>query len=66
MVSIRAMRYDEVGQVLTVDFRNWGGTTRYFDVPPREWAALQAVFAKANYLQNVIAPKHRSEELVAA
>ena len=66
MVSIRAMRYDEVSQVLTVDFRDWGGTTRYFDVPPIEWAQLQAVFAKAAYLQNVIAQKHRSEALLAA
>jgi hypothetical protein len=66
MVSIRAMRYDEVSQVLTVDFRNWGGTKRYFDVPPSEWAQLQTVFAKAAYLQNVIAHKHRSEALMAA
>lgn len=66
MVSIRAMRYDEVSQVLTVDFRNWGGTKRYFDVPPSEWAQLQAVFAKAAYLQNEIAQRHRSEALLAA
>ena len=63
--SIRTMRYDEVGQVLTVDFANWGGTTRFFDVAPSEWAQLPAVFAKAAFLQEVIAQRHRSVALAA-
>ena len=65
MSSIRTMRYDEVGHVLTVDFTNWGGTTRFFDVPPSEWAELNAVFAKSAFLQNVIAQRHRSVALAA-
>ncbi|SEB91950.1 KTSC domain-containing protein [Terriglobus roseus] len=64
--SIRTMRYDEVGQVLTVDFRDWAGTTRYFEVAPAEWAKLNAVFQKAAYLQQVLQPRHRSEQMQAA
>lgn len=63
--SIRTMRYDEVSRVLTVDFANWGGTTRFFDVPPAEWAELNAVFAKSAFLQNVTAQRHRSMALAA-
>ena len=66
MTDIRTMRYDEVGQVLTVDFRDWGGTARFFEVMPTEWAALQAVFAKAAYLRDVVRPNHRCVELLAA
>ena len=62
---IRAMRYDEVGQVLTVDFRDWAGATRFFEVPPAEWATLNAVFQKAAYLQQVLQPRHRSVQLAA-
>jgi hypothetical protein len=47
---IKTMRYDEVAQVLTVVFRGWGGTTRYFDVSPADWAELDAVFSKSAYL----------------
>lgn len=54
------MRYDEVAQVLTVVFRDFRGTTRYFDVPPADWAALDAVFSKARYLNEILQPNHRS------
>ncbi len=66
MTAIRSMRYDEVAQVLTVEHRDWGGIVRYFEVHPAEWAALNAVFAKAAYLQRVLQPGHRSEQLQAA
>ena len=66
MTEIRTMRYDEVAQVLTVHFRGYGGTTRYFEVPPAEWAALNAVFSKAAYLQGVLQPRHRTMHLLAA
>jgi KTSC domain len=65
-MTIQAMRYDEVAQVLTVSFRGWGGTRRFFEVPPTEWAALNAVFGKAAYLQQVLAPRRRNELLRAA
>ena len=66
MTEIRTMRYDEVGQVLTVSFGGWGGTTRYFEVPPAEWAELNAVFSKSAYLQQVLQPRHRTVHLLAA
>ena len=66
MTEIRTMRYDEVGRVLTVNFRGWGGTVRYFDVPPSEWFELNAVFRKAAYLQAVLQPRHRTVQLLAA
>jgi hypothetical protein len=65
-MTIQGMRYDEVAQVLTVSFRGWGGTRRYFEVPPSEWATLNAVFAKATYLQQELAPRRRNELLRAA
>jgi hypothetical protein len=64
--AIEAMRYDEVAQVLTVSFRGWGGTRRYFEVPPAEWATLNAVFGKAAYLQQVLEPRRRNELMQAA
>ncbi len=66
MTEIRTMRYDEVSQVLTVSFCDFRGTTRYFDVPPSEWAALNAVFSKAAYLQAVLQPRHRTVQSLAA
>jgi hypothetical protein len=65
-MTIQGMRYDEVAQVLTVSFRGWGGTRRYFEVSPLEWASLNAVFGKATYLQQVLGPKRRNELLRAA
>jgi hypothetical protein len=65
MDRIRTIRYDEVSQVLTVNFSDWG-TMRYFDVPPSEWATLNAVFSKAAYLQQVLEPRHRTVQLLAA
>ncbi len=66
MTQIRTMRYDEVSRVLTVRFNGWAGATRYFDVPPSEWETLNAVFAKAAYLQQVLQPRHRTVQLLAA
>jgi len=47
------MRYDEVGRLLTVVFRD-GSVERYFDVPPSEWAACEVSFSKAAYLNSVL------------
>lgn len=61
---IAAMRYDEVGQLLTITFRDGRGTYRYFDVPPAEWAAFQNAFSKGTYLNEIFKRKNYRYEKV--
>ena len=64
---IAAMRYDEVGRVLTITFRDGRGTYRYFDVPPAEWAAFQTAFSKGTYLNEMFKPRgYRYEKVSSA
>jgi hypothetical protein len=51
------MSYNEQTRVLTIVYRGNRGVSRYFDVPPEEYADFRSAPSKGVYLNEVFKPK---------
>lgn len=56
--NIARFSYDEVSQILTVEF-NHGGTYNYYDVPNMVFEQMQAASSKGQFLAQSIKGSYR-------